>query len=343
MKIAFVLPYLADHYGGPVTVVRNVGRVLAGRGHTVSYWATADEEDQIGPWSNDGEVHVFARDWPRRWFHSSEFGRNLSAAIASVDIVHVQGVWLYPSLAGCRAALAHKVPYILAPAGCLAPWSLRGRRFKYLKKMAYLQLLGKPVMRRAVCLQAASALEAEYFTRLGHRGPITIIPNGVDTEELSAGGGEEADECWPVLKNRLVVLFMSRLSPEKGLDLLIPLWANLCKSNVHKDPMLVIAGPSDHGYQGAVERMIEKYKLRSHVMITGMMRGRRKAALLRRADVFVLPSYTENFGIVVAEALACGVPVVTTTGTPWQQLERVARGAAWRRNNPSWAKVSGNC
>jgi len=122
------------------------------------------------------------------------------------------------------------------------------------------------------------------------------------------------------------LLFMSRLSPEKGLDILIPVWADLVKSAPYKDTMLVIAGPDDRGYRKVVEGMIETYDVGSQICMTGMVRGREKLALLRRADVFVLPSYSENFGIVVAEALACRTPVITTTGTPWEQLQEVDAG-----------------
>jgi glycosyltransferase involved in cell wall biosynthesis len=90
--------------------------------------------------------------------------------------------------------------------------------------------------------------------------------------------------------------------------------------------VLVIAGPDDRGYQRVVERMIAEHNLASRICMLGMVRGREKLALLRRADVFVLPSHSENFGIVVAEALACGTPVITTTGTPWEELHSVDAG-----------------
>jgi glycosyltransferase involved in cell wall biosynthesis len=119
---------------------------------------------------------------------------------------------------------------------------------------------------------------------------------------------------------------MSRLSPEKGLDLLIPAWADVVKCPAYKDAVLVIAGPDDRGYRKVVERLIDKFNISSQTRMMGMIRGQKKLALLRRANVFVLPSYSENFGIVVAEALSCGTPVITTTGTPWQQLQEIDAG-----------------
>jgi glycosyltransferase involved in cell wall biosynthesis len=168
--------------------------------------------------------------------------------------------------------------------------------------------------------------EAKHFRQVGYRGPITVIPNGVDTDEFTSGDRSEAEAYWPELKERPVVLFMSRLSREKGLDQLIPAWADLVKSAAYKDTILVIAGPDDRGYRKIVEGIIDRYNVGSQVCMTGMVQGRRKLALLRRADIFVLPSYSENFGIVVVEALACGTPVITTTGTPWQELQEVDAG-----------------
>jgi glycosyltransferase involved in cell wall biosynthesis len=233
---------------------------------------------------------------------------------------------MHPTYAAGRKASAMAVPYVLRPAGGLEPWRLRRGYLRSLKKKMYLELVAKPVMKRAACLQAASMQELESLRRVGYRGPVAIIPGGVDAETLSACDTSESNEYWPELRDRPVVLFMSRLSPEKGLDLLIPLWADLVKAPAHREALLVLAGPSYRGYRETVEAMIERHDLQPHVRVTGMVQGPKKRALLSRADVFVLPSYSENFGIVVPEALACQTPVVTTTGTPWQQLQTIDAG-----------------
>jgi glycosyltransferase involved in cell wall biosynthesis len=190
----------------------------------------------------------------------------------------------------------------------------------------YLSVIGNSTMAHAACLHACSSKEAENFRKVGYGGPIAIIPNGVDTSQYSPGDPTEAEVHWPDLKGRPVVAFMSRLSEEKGLNLLVPVWADLVRSGLHRDAILVIAGPDDRGYRRIVESIVDQYDLRRHVLMPGMVQGAKKVALLRRADVFVLPSYSENFGIVVLEALACGTPVITTTGTPWQELEAADAG-----------------
>jgi glycosyltransferase involved in cell wall biosynthesis len=269
---------------------------------------------------------LFDTSWPHAWFRSVGLKCGLSEAIPHTDILQVHSVWTYPPYAASRIACRNGVPYVIRPAGTLQPWAFGNGRLKRLKKAAYFRLIAKALMDRAACVQAASVQEAEQVRRLGHAGPVTVIPNGVDLHALDEGDREAAEAHWPSLQGRPVVAFMSRLSPEKGLDLLIPAWSELTRLPSCKDAVLVIAGPDFRGYQATVRAMIEAYGVASSVLLVGMVQGSKKSSLLKRADVFVLPSYSENFGIVVVEALACGTPVVTTTGTPWEELNAVDAG-----------------
>lgn len=325
MNIAFVLSYLSSRFGGPVAVARGLGLRLGDEGHEVSYWAPGEAEDRRELASLPG-CHLYEFSWPRCWHRSKALVRGLAENLRSIDLMHISGFWLHTTYAAASMAHRQGLPYVLRPAGTLEPWSFRRRRLKWLKKAVYFQLISRTLMDRAACLQACSTKEAEGFRKAGYRGPVTIVPNGVDTEKYAPGDVTEAEVYWPQLKDRLVVTFMSRLSPEKGLDTLIPLWAEFARSAAYRDALLVIAGPDDRGYQRRVTGMIDRHGLGNRVIMPGMLRGREKRALLRRADVFMLPSYSENFGIVVAEALACGTPVVTTTGTPWQELHEVDAG-----------------
>lgn len=325
MNIAFVLPYLADHFGGPVAVAKGTGKVLAGMGHEVSYWATGTDGDRRESASVAG-THLFDTDWPHAWYRSRGLKEGLSQAIPMAHILQVHSVWTYPSYAASHIARRNEIPYVIRPAGTLQPWAFGNGRLKRVKKAAYFRVVAKSLLSRSACVQAASVQEAEQVRRLGHMGPVTVIPNGVDIDALDEGDAGEAEMYWPILKDRPVVAFMSRLSPEKGLDLLIPAWAEIIKIPAYRDAVLVVAGPDFRGYQETAKAMIDEHRIGSRVLMPGMVQGTRKSALLRRADVFVLPSYSENFGIVVAEALACGTPVVTTTGTPWEQLHAVDAG-----------------
>ncbi len=325
MTIALVLPSLCDRFGGPVTVAKCTGRVLSDLGHSVSYWAAvANGDGYETAWAPS--VHLYDVNWPRHWRRSSGLGQGLSSVIPKTHIVQTQSVWMYSSYAAGRIACASGVPYIIRPAGTLQPWAMENGRLKRLKKAAYLRLIAKPLMDRAACVQAASIQEAEQLCKLRYKGPVTVIPNGVDIQYFSPGDRREAEDYWPVLSNRPVVVFMSRLSPEKGLDMLIPVWADLVQSGMSRNGVLVVAGPDDRGYQRTVKGMVGEHGLGQHVFMPGMVQGPKKLALLRRADVFILPSYSENFGIVVAEAMACGAPVIATTCTPWEQLQHVDAG-----------------
>jgi glycosyltransferase involved in cell wall biosynthesis len=325
MNIAFVLPYWAERFGGPVTMVKNIGGTLAAKGHNISYWASTSNSDREDTVFIDS-AHLYNLSWPRSWYRSKGLAHGLSVEAGSFDIMHINGFWAYSVYMASRIACVNSIPYLLRPAGCLEPWPLRRNYPTWLKKAIYLNLIGKFIMRGATCLHAASTQEAEHFRQVGFQGPITVIANGVDSSEFTSGDGLEAETYWPKLKNRPVVLFMSRLSPEKGLDVLIPVWADIVKSQAYKEAMLVIAGPDDRGYRKVVEGIIDRYDMDSKVLLTDIVFGREKLALLRRADIFILPSYSENFGIVVPEALACGTPVITTTATPWEQLQDVGAG-----------------
>lgn len=324
MRIAFVLSYWQNRFGGPVTVVKSLGPHLAAAGHEVSYWAVGEGEE--GDDGLAGTLHLDGHERQRPWRWSKALTRQLSQSARSFDLIHISELWLHPTYAASHIAAAHGIPYILRPDGGLEPWRLRNGVFKRWKKRTHLQLVGRRIMERAACLLAASDQEAEGFRQVGYHGTTTIIPHGVDPDTFRPGDSDAGDPCEPDLKDRPVVLFMSRLSCEKGLDILIPLWADIVKSRPYRDAVLVLAGPDFSGYRRVVERMIASYGIHRHVRLMGMVQGSTKQALLRRADVFVLPSYSENFGMVVAEALACGTPVITTTGTPWQRLETADAG-----------------
>jgi glycosyltransferase involved in cell wall biosynthesis len=180
-----------------------------------------------------------------------------------------------------------------------------------------------------------------------YRKPVVVAPNGVDLPDLARRPGREAlEEKFPELKGRRWIVFMSRLHPKKGIDLLLRAWARqkevasdlwrvssgqtetpATETLSHRRSVLVLAGSDLIGYRKDVEKMVRELGLEESVVITGEVQGEMKDCLLANADVFVLPSYSENFGIVVAEAMAWGRPVIASTGTPWQEVADV--GAGW--------------
>ena len=323
MNIAFVLPYWAERFGGPVTMAKNIGGTLSAMGHNVSYWATSDEETGLKVDDSHTNVRVFKTHWPRSWFRSPELAKTLNDEITSFDLIEVNGIWEYTVFKTARIARRADIPYVIRPTGVFThPW-----RYRTLKKQLYLAMIGRSVLKKAACLHVASQKEAEGCLKAGFQTPITIIPNGIDPKVFEKlPNPREAEDRWPILKDRRVILFLSRISQEKGLDQCIPAMRDLLNIGGFGDTLLVIAGPDHKGYMAKLKDLLACYKLEKFVFFPGMVHGREKLALYRRADIFVLPSYSENFGIVVAEALACGTPVITTTGTPWKELQEVDAG-----------------
>jgi glycosyltransferase involved in cell wall biosynthesis len=162
-------------------------------------------------------------------------------------------------------------------------------------------------LHKAVALHFTSQRECETVAPLQLGPPSIVEPNGVDLvdfDPLPPPGTFRAK--YPALGDKPIVLFLSRLHYKKGLHLLIPAFAQIKQ----RDAMLVIAGPDSGGYQAVVEKLIERHNLQDRVILTGMLQGTQKIAALAEAAFFVLPSYQENFGIAVVEAMAAGTPPI---------------------------------
>ena len=323
MRIAHVIPTLDTWYGGPVTAVLNLGAAQREIGIKVSYWATGDEKTRHSLANLPGDVRLFDAHWPQSWFRSPELAQKLNAEIDTFDLIEAHGVWPYPVWAASKIARKANIPYVICPTGTF----MQPCRYETLKKRLYSHLIANRVLTNAACLHVTSEIEAKYCHEAGLKSPIAIVPNGIDPNLFEAlPSTKEAEKYWPILKNRQIVLFLSRISPEKGLDQFIPAIVDLLDDHSFRDTLFVIAGPDHKGYLATVKDLLRHYDLESYVFFPGMVRGREKLALYKRADIFVLPSYSENYGIVVAEALACGTPVITTTRTPWKEVVDVDAG-----------------
>lgn len=227
----------------------------------------------------------------------------------SISIIHDNGLWLPFHHKVARAAARHRCDRIISPRGMLEPWALRQKAWK--KTLAWHAYQFRDI-RSAAVIHATAAQEAHNIRELGIASPIAVIPNGVDVPPL---GRVQNESSGP--RQTRTALFLSRLHPKKGLPNLIHAWAALRPAGWR----LVIAGPDDNGHRGKIEQMVRNSRLDDVVTFAGPAYGDDKAALYGEADLFVLPTHSENFGVVVAEALAWQVPVITTRGAPWQALE----------------------
>ena len=221
-------------------------------------------------------------------------------------VVHASGLWDHGSLAVDRTTRMATFPLVVSPRGMLEPWALNHRR---LKKSVAMLLWQRRQLARADMLHATSEMECEQFRRLGLRNPVCVIPNGIDMPAeptVHRPAGTTPRRC----------LFLSRLHPKKGLPLLLEAWGRARPQGW----VLDIAGNAEGGHDRDVEQLIRTLRL-DGVRLVGEQSGEAKWRFLAGGDLFVLPSYSENFGIVVAEAMAVGLPVITTRGTPWAVLK----------------------
>jgi len=319
LRVLHVVPTLARDYGGPSVAIVGMAGALARAGLDVTVLATlADGERPVDGAAGlaGAGVRVVALDRPRMplvpdgFALSPRLGRWLERNVARFDLVHVHTVFTHPSSLGCRHARLADVPYVLRPCGMLDPWSLAQG---WLKKL---------LSRRIVDRRNLAGASAFHFTsdeeRAGAwaalRARSVVIPLGVDgvTGRPSGGDGpgERTRQILARVGGRKVILFLSRLHEKKGLDLLIPALGGLARRR--DDFVLVLAGSGSADYARRVHRMLGEHALTDMTELAGFVGGDDKAALLRAADLFVLPSYQENFGISVVEAMAAGLPVVVS-------------------------------
>lgn len=224
------------------------------------------------------------------------------------DVVHINGCW-QPQLAFFQwAAQSLQIPVVLSPHGMLEPWIVK--RHFLTRKWPAIHLYQRGLVKRADYLHATADAEKENLLRLGWNSRIAVIPNAVNIEDLPLKNN------WSP-KRRIV--FMSRLHVKKGIELLLEALSYL-KPDLDSYEV-IIAGEGEPHYVETLKKAAISFGLSEVVKFVGGVYGAGKVSLLQSADFFVLPTYSENFGIVVAEALACGTPVITTHGTPWRELE----------------------
>lgn len=231
----------------------------------------------------------------------------LDRLVGEADVVHVHAMWEEIQHLACRAAFRRGVPYVVTPHGMLDAWNMSNRPWR---KRAYLWWRMRGNLNRAAALHFATAMERDAVARLGLKPGSIIEPFGLDMAEfaeLPAVGTFRAK--YPELGNKRLIVFLGRLDYGKGLELLIPAFATIAKDDV----ALVIIGPDSHsGYRATVEKMIDEHGVRDRTVLTGMLGGREKLAALVDGYLLAQPSFHENFGMVVIEALACGCPVVVS-------------------------------
>lgn len=219
-------------------------------------------------------------------------------------LIHLHGLWSPFLAVVALVARINMVPLVISPHGCLEPWALNNKR---LKKRIAMWMYQSAVLRAASMIMVTAEQERHSVRRLELNQPVAIVPNGVDVP-VHVEVRRNSD--------LRTFLFLSRIHPGKGLLDLVEAWAAVRQPEWR----IVIAGGDEDGHQAQVKNLIRQKGLESDFFWIGFVNGEAREACFTQSDVFVLPTYSENFGIAIAEALAHGLPVITTTGAPWPGL-----------------------
>ncbi len=324
MRVLHCISGLSVASGGPSRCVPALCAGLAALGNDVTLVAgECRPGEETAPVASSVHTVLLPVQWPRKVGRSPAMREWLAMWAGGFHVLHSNGLWMWPAKYLSMAARQQNAPLVVTPHGLLEPWCLRHHRLR--KKVAW-HLWAKKMLAQAACLHATCEAEVQSIRRVGLGNPVAVIPNGVDLAEFerTAAAGPPADQL-DVPDDRRLALFLSRVHPKKGLLNLVRAWAALdgCAEDWH----LVVVGPDEAGHRAEVEAAARREGVAARVSFPGPVYGESKAALMAHAEVFVLPTFSENFGIVVAESLAAGTPVVTTTGAPWKELE--TNGCGW--------------
>jgi glycosyltransferase involved in cell wall biosynthesis len=332
LTICHAVPSLGEHSGGPSRSVSQLCEALFKRGVSITLVTSLFEKNPIIPLNPAFDLRTYTG-------YETGFWRKLQSSgltglleelegCSAISVIHQHGIWLRSSHEVASFASRSDLPLVVAPRGMLEPWALSHKQLK--KKIAWI-LYQRRDLQRATAFHATALSEGESIRRLGFRQPIAVLPNGVVFPMLGKcrreGGCAKQEERRRIEVNdgrwERTVLFLSRINPKKGLLMLLEAWKALTPDRWR----LVIDCNVDSQYLPVVARKVHDLRLGHVVDLVGPLFGVAKERAFLNADLFVLPSYSENFGIVVTEALAYGLPVITTSGTPWEELP--AHGCGW--------------
>ncbi len=311
MNILHNIPHIDSEASGPSYSVRRLCQQVALLDHDVTLACLKAKHDIPGV-----KLSIYP-SWPilKKFAISHKHALSLSQHASKVDIVHNHSLWSMVNFAAGFVATGKHAKLVTSPRGTLSPWALRQKKF--FKQIFW--PLQKQVLERANLLHATSEGEYKDIRRLGFKKPVLIVPNGIDLPKLSPR----------IVKDKKVLLFFSRIHPTKGLEALLDAWASLEKDYI--DWELKIGGPGEDDYIKKLKDQASKNKS-NNVKFIGPIYGTDKNLIYRNADLFVLPSHSENFGMVVAEALGHECPTIVFQGAPWSKLEQ-ERCGWWIPNN----------
>ncbi|MFT6904714.1 MAG: glycosyltransferase involved in cell wall biosynthesis [Oleiphilaceae bacterium] len=317
--ILSIIENISNEYGGPANSLPNflfsVKKELDISSRIYSIKIAEKEENEF--------IDRYALSWinckltgPKKLMYSKSLSNAIEADLSNDDIIFSNNLWNYPAYLSAKLAKKHNVPHIISIRGTLYPWSLQQGRWR--KKIAW-HLFQKKALQQASVVHVTCEDELKAVRALGITTPIALVPHGINYDDYqNLPDREVALSNLNLNKEKKYLLFMSRLHKKKGLDLLLSTWPKLAKE--HPDWCLLIVGPDYSNYSKMISELITKFDLHDNIKNLGMLTGEQKYSAFSASNLFILPSFSENFGVVIGEALAAGLPTITTTGTPWTEI-----------------------
>jgi glycosyltransferase involved in cell wall biosynthesis len=311
MRLCHIVPSLEDRHGGPSKSVRALANAEAALGASVDLLTTLEPGRPVPDVGSDtAAIHLFPRESPLRLCRSRPLRDHLDAT--AYDCVHSHALWLLTLRYAAAAARRARVPLVISPRGMLSGWAYQHHHWR--KRLAAL-LVHPGAFAHAAGWHATSTAEADDIRRLGFTQPVCVAPNGVTLP--SAGDQAAARAAWlklcPATGQRRVALFYSRFHRKKRLRELFDLWLAAPRG----DWLLLLVGVPEEYPLAEVSGWIETAGARDRIAVFD---GAGRPPPFAAASLFLLPSHSENFGLVIAEALAAGVPALVTDATPWGGL-----------------------
>ncbi|HTB34244.1 MAG TPA: glycosyltransferase [bacterium] len=323
IKTANLTSSLSRGAGGLFYSVRRLVQAIAAEGAIdVQVMALTDEfsDKDRAEWSPI-RTQTFPTQGPKAFGYSSELSRALMHS--EFELLHVHGMWMYPSHLSLRWGKKYKRPYMVSPHGMLDPWALKNSRWK---KAVTNVLFQRENLERAACMRSLCVSETESVRLLGLKQPICQIPNGVDLPAPGPGG--PAPWAKDLKPGSRVLYTIGRMHPKKGLPALIEAFSRVQKAGAKgsQDWVLVLAGWDQLGHEQHLKDLVKERGMEQKILFPGPLFGQAKADAFRASEAFVLPSFSEGLPVAVLEAWSYGLPVLMT---PECNLpEGFAKGAA---------------
>jgi glycosyltransferase involved in cell wall biosynthesis len=322
MKVLHVIPSVSPLRGGPSVILRTMvqGQVQAGLAVEV---VTTDDHGEgrlnvphAKPILEEGVIYRYFPRQTRFYTFSWPLTRWLAQHVKDYDLINIHYLFSYPAIPAAYWAKRWKVPYIVHPFGVLNRWGIHNRR-PWMKKFSY-QVIERRILKGAAAVRYESEQERSEAAELGVRTKCVVIPEATEVplswSNLAYGTSHtQHSDC----SAHTTILFLSRLDRKKGLDILLPAFAELLAQ--HPKAILVIAGGGNETLTAELKQKASRLRISAGIRWPGFLKGEDKWAAFAGADIFVLPSYSESFGMAVLEAMAAGLPVVVSDQVPLHQ------------------------